>query len=288
MTLNELFLDAFQESSVGTITQPRFTFSAGDNVSAEIGTSYDRPTATFTITDVGLYQYGPETGIEFTSVEVAETDSDYNKIINENKVSNTEPLVKNGKVEVQAYGSGDTEVHGSESKTYYFKATYSYSEGDTPNTNLGTTAPLSKIPAVSDDETTSITYNAGWRQGCFYGTSKTVKSASDIDGWLIRNLSGKINSNYTSETNLLCNVGVGDTAIIIACPNDKTGPISVYNASVNAEMFNEANFKTMEVEVGGADATSASVGNYPAIYKVWYYIPAQAYSSTASLQIDLG
>ena len=47
-------------------------------------------------------------------------------------------------------------------------------------------------------------------------------------------------------------------------------------------MFNTDNFKETVIEV-------SSNNSYDKIeYNVWYYVPADAYTSTADLKIDLG
>ena len=42
------------------------------------------------------------------------------------------------------------------------------------------------------------------------------------------------------------------------------------------------------IQVGGADATASSIGNYPEDYNLWIYTPANVYSSPASLTVTLG
>lgn len=157
----------------------------------------------------------------------------------------------------------------------------------TPVNNIGTTT-TGQISAGND--TKEVSYSiTGYREGCFYGTVTTANFNKDmITSAVVRGLSKKLGANYNKKDNLAYTVPVGATAILIAVPSGKTGPTSVLNTTVNAEMFNEENFKKVTISVGGADATSTSVGDYATNYDVYYYIPANAYGSTAALQIDLG
>ena len=184
---------------------------------------------------------------------------------------------------------GDSMVVNSQTSYYGTKVACSYSKGAVPLTNTGVeyeNAQVGAGSAVNETDTQKITH---YREGCFYGavTHKNF-TADSITSDMIRNLEGKLQGNYSKKTNLTYEVPVGSTAIIIACPKGKTGPTSVLNTTVNAEMWGEDNFKAITKSVGGADATSSNIGDYSAEYTVYYYVPAGPYTSSAELQIDLG
>ena len=178
--------------------------------------------------------------------------------------------------------TADTNYKGS-------RVSIDYAQGAVPLTNTGAEYSDAQVQAGScatDTDTGAITH---YREGCFYGITKAADfSNASLTNSFIRGLN-KLSANYSATSKVL-NVTSGTTAIIIACPADKTGPKSVLNTTVNAEMWGETNFVpvTDGVIVGGADSTADSVGNYSTKYNVWVYKPAEAYSGDASLTITLG
>lgn len=190
--------------------------------------------------------------------------------------------------------SGNSMVVTSSTSYKGTSVSIDYTQGAIPLTNTGIEHANAQVQAGTctstnggagkDNGTNAITH---YREGCFYGTSSIANFDSDthLTNSLIRGLN-KLNGNYSATTKTL-SVGVGTTAIIIACPVGKSGPSSVLNTTVNAEMWGD-NFVKTTVSVGGADSTSTSVGSYATDYNVWVYKPAEAYGTAASLTIKLG
>ena len=258
-SLRSFLEGAFSQVDNNVLIAPTYSVSISGSTSAEIGTKIT-PKATVSAT-AGSYKYGTseqkKTGITYSN-------------------STLDPA------------SFKELTYTNEKQTLSVTATATRNKAtNAPINNLGETIAIPD-DIVSDTPVTATASKefTGYREGCFYGSVADVTSKDAITNWVIRNLEHKLSANYSIKNDLPHTVSAGHTAIIIACPQDKKGPTSILNTTVNAEMIE--NFKTMTLEVGGADATEASKGEYATNYTVWYYIPAESYKSTASLQIDLG
>ena len=182
--------------------------------------------------------------------------------------------------------SGSSMTVTSSTNYYGDSVSIGYAEGATPLTNTGTEYADAKVSAGTCSNSTDTGKITHYREGCFYGT---VSHNNAITSSVIRGLN-KLGGNY-SATNKTFTVPVGATKIIIACPKGKTGPSSVLNTTVNAEMWNEDNFKVSTptvISVGGADSTATSVGSYATDYNVWVFAPNDPYDSTADIKLTLG
>lgn len=163
-------------------------------------------------------------------------------------------------------------------------ATAQAAHGDstvTPVTSLGVAYPEGKYSGKT--LTLNSTTLRGYRQGCFYGTVSTSSfTVNNITSDIIRGL-GKLNAAY-SATSKTMTIPIGTTAILIACPKNKTGPINVLNTTVNAPMttlFGKGNIvKTLRVEGANNEAGEE--------YNVWMYKPTNPYGSENKLTITLG
>jgi len=179
--------------------------------------------------------------------------------------------------------TGSTSYYGSE-------VVVTYGQGAVPYTNTKVEYAASQVAAGSCNYTTDTSKITSYREGCFYGTIEDADfdPTADLNSALIRGLQNKLGAGYSSNTAKTFTVDAGSTHIIIACPkSDSYAPSSVFNNSVFAEMWSDANFVKYETQVGGADATASSLGEYATAYNVWIYKPANAYSSSASITITL-
>lgn len=275
--LEEVFEAMFvQEKNPSNPTKPSITLTLGKAGTYEAGTTVTGITYAASFND-GYYEFGPEpTGSEVAG-DWTISDSDNNTY-------------------TDLSGSLD-DIVVEDTTNFTMSASVPYSAGATPFTNKGNecTDTNKQIKAGTATKTSSAI--KGYREGCYYGTVQLAfpqNATADqvkaiVTSNVIRTLPNKLGANYAAKTGtsaLKYTVNPGDTAIIIACPAGKTGPTSVLNTTVNAEMI--TNFKTVSINVGGADATATNIGNHSISYDVYYYIPANAYSGNASLTIELG
>ena len=286
MTMSQWLIDALSETKEPTIVGPTYTLAAStittNTNTKEIGSQVTKLAWDGTFTS-GSYEYGSKsedgqtkytddgTGITATYV-MTSTNAGSLAATENGTLTLTNPIT--------IAGTSGTSCGSITGKCTWIKSPR------VPVNNVGATTS-GQIEGGSNEVTVSYSVT-GYREGCFYGTVSTANfNESMITSSVVRGLQKKTGKNYASATNLAYTVPVGATAILIAVPAGKTGPTSVLNTTVNAEMWGD-NFKKVTVEVGGADATANSVGNFAVDYDVYYFIPANAYGSTAALQIDLG
>lgn len=128
----------------------------------------------------------------------------------------------------------------------------------------------------------------GYREGCFYGPVRLSNFNEDkITNKVIRELPYRLGKEYSAEKDLECIIPSGTTAFLIAVPTGSTGPSSVINKSVGAEMWGKDLFQKKTILVGGADSTNSNSGKYAVQYDVYYYKPAYPYQNTVYLSIRL-
>jgi hypothetical protein len=152
------------------------------------------------------------------------------------------------------------------------KASATWSDAaNEPANNLGEKAE-GAIKSGNKSVTQDI-YITGYREGCFYGGTNTEVSIDTI-----RNLN-TLGENYSAKT-VKFTIEPGMDKIIIAYDASHTGPISIHNDSVNAEMI--SNFVVEDMEVPGANNFA------PITYKVMIYVPAEAYTNPANITMVLG
>lgn len=193
--------------------KPNASISANGG-SGEVGTEYTVPTATLTITDVGSYAYGPETGITFAigNVKLAEGADPASA---DNYKTNEAVMAKDSTLKLKA--SGDKVLYSDTSKSYTFSATASYSEGAIPVTNLGNAYADAQIPAgdVTIDNKT-VTFS-GYRKA-FAGGSNVVA----LDSATVRAASATKNSFASMDSQseaLEFTAAAGATKVFFAYPS---------------------------------------------------------------------
>lgn len=292
MTTSQWLIHCLAETKEPTISQPSYTLSAStittNTSNKEIGSKVTKLAWGGTWSS-GSYEYGSKIGdTKYTDTGTGITVSyvvsrDGNSI--GTSLSGTHTLT-------------NPIVIGSTSATNLGKIACTCTWSASPRTPVNNIGVATSGQIAGGSTTQEVSYSiTGYREGCFYGTVTTANFNKDmITSAVVRGLSKKLGANYSKKDNLAYTVPSGATAILIAVPEGKTGPTSVLNTTVNAEMFGEydadsqkyGNFGKVTISVGGADATATSVGSYATNYDVYYFIPANAYSSTAALQIDLG
>lgn len=263
-SLKEVWNSIYLQEKQPSVTQPSFSFSASGG-SGEVGSSFSLPTATFKVTGVGSYTYN-DTGIKFsgsiTGGENTKTFAD---------------LVTNGTVPVTTTGSITT--YADSPITFSFSGKYSYNAGNTPVTNLGNTANVSAIAAVTDKAISISCTFTGYRKmfvGCLT-SAKTSFSSDDIRGFT------KISKQATrSEQSFV--VPSGTKQIVIAYPMSLTStsltPTFKYEAL--GQWFTEENVTYIDtVYVAGAN-NAASVAYY-----VFGYTHSGTFASDTNYKIKV-
>ena len=286
MTMSQWLIDALSETKAPTIAQPTYSLSAGavttNTGNKEIGSKVTKLGWDGTFTS-GSYEYGSKSEDEQTTYTDTATGVTATYVMTSTNAGSLAASVDGTLTLTNPITISSTSSASCGSITGTCTWTKSPRK---PVNNVGAVV-AGQIESGSDEKTVSYSVT-GYREGCFYGTVSTANFTSDmITSSVVRGLQKKTGKNYASASDLAYTVPVGATAILIAVPSGKTGPTSVLNTTVNAEMWGD-NFKKVTIEVGGADATESSVGDYALDYDVYYYIPANAYGKTAALQIDLG
>lgn len=229
----------------------------------EVGTTYTLPTATLKITDVGSYEYGPETGITFAigDVKLSQGES--------NSKTNTSVMAKNSTITLQAV---DTDTHYTDnSKSYTFKGTASYSEGAIPLTNLKKEYPSAKIAAGSCSISDATATFTGWRY-LFAGGS----TAATLDSAAIRALGSKRKSSDakpSTSSYFEFTAAQGSDKVVFAYPATITGTpkFEIYTMAWGAtEGFVEQSVNVADARGTNEDGTL----NGATSYKVYVYTPA--------------
>lgn len=286
MTMSQWLIHALSETKDPTIAQPTYSLAAGaittNTGNNEIGSQVTKLAWDGTFTS-GSYEYGSKSEDEqtkYTDTATGVTATYEMTSTNNGSLANTLDGTLTLATPIVISSTSGTSCGSITGKCNWIKSPRK------PVNNVGVVVD-GQIESGSDEKTVSYSVT-GYREGCFYGTVDIANFTSDkITSQIVRGLQKKTGKNYASATNLAYTVPVGATAIIIAVPSGKTGPTSVLNTTVNAEMWGD-NFKKVVISIGGADASQSSTGNYAIDYDVYYYIPANAYGSTAALQIDLG
>lgn len=168
-TLKEFLNDAFAEVKSGTVSKPAFSLTAGGDKTAEIGTTYKLPAATFKMTSAGSYQYGPATGITVPvgSAEVSCTTAGFTT-----QTANTTAMAANSSIATAA-GTADI-TYLSTAVTYSFGAHADYTEGATPKNNIGGDDPSKKIAAGTSTATCTAKYTGVYP--AYYGFTSSPKA----------------------------------------------------------------------------------------------------------------
>lgn len=305
MSVQDVLTDMFQKELDPTTPTPTISMSLTNKGSYEIGSTV---TPSFSMTyNPGKYKYGSETYPKNNTTTNAQISACTITLSTGGTLPATpssKTLAEDGSAQTWTQKASSMVVTSS---TNYYGSSISCTHGDgaVPYTNIKNSKPALKV--TSDTITNNADTNAivHYREGCFYGAVEIsgLKSSFTTDqvkpyitANIIRNLDKKLGANYSSGKKSAFNVIKDDTIIIVACPSDKTGPTSILNTTVNAEIFGKydsttglyGNCRKFTMSVGGADSTSDWEGDYPTDYNVWYYIPDTAYDNSASITVTLG
>jgi hypothetical protein len=267
-----------QEYSTTTATNITFDkLKVGFGSNIDTATSYEELTAGGYTTNQTLTYTATSTDIADNHVK--EGDTTY-KFCAEghHTASNRYPITNLGNYLTAGSLSGET-----------FTAT---TVAESAKNDEGAVVAKGNIAASAADgiEPTAATWKiTGYREGFYFGTSATEILPANITSATIRGLTTKTEKDYATGTQNVT-IPVGAKTVIIACPATSTGVTDVLNTTVNANMnesFGVGKTPT-KVTVGGADATSTSVGSYGKEYNVWTFTPPEAYGTAANLTITLG
>lgn len=294
--LKEVWSSIFQKPTDPTVDTPTTTLTATGNTEREVGYTFNMPTATLTVTDIGSYSYGPaDTGVRFPigSLEIVQDDK------TTNKVSNNSVYTKGNTITLPAENTkGNT--YGDTAISYKFTATSKYTPDASviPVNNLGTEKPALRIGygvATADDGTIALTVSGTPKTttftGCrkmFWGTMASKPATMTSDD--IRGLSGLVDTSgsygtknangiktATGERNLT--IGTGVMRVVIAVPKGRTLSKVLDANDSNANIV--GSFKSMEVDVNGYNGYTAKT------YTVYYTDYANATTVTNTYKVTI-
>ena len=290
MSLRDLFEKAFSEEKEPKTDTPTVTLTATGNSEAEVGTTFNMPVATLTVTDIGSYTYGPaDTGVRFaaSSLKITQDDKSENSSTNsaEYKAGNTITLTASNT-------KGNT--YGDSAITYKFNATAKYTPNANviPVTNMGTEVPSLRIgygATLNDDGTITLavtntpktTTYTGFRK-MFWGTMESKPET--LTSAQVRALSGlkdsaKANGVKTSTGEKSLTIPVGAKRVVIAVPKARTLSKVLDANDSNANIV--GSFSSMKVDVEGNNGYEA------AEYTVYYIDYANATTVTNTYKVTI-
>lgn len=268
MTVSEWIKDALTEILAPKITQPNYTVTVQDvttdTMTNEIGSKINTITWS-TLFTPGWYEFGSYGNKDKFLPEVSviyHADFNGDVLFDESSegVPGGEiyPNIQITTTENTKYGHIETSV------------TWSDAAND-PANNRG--EKVDGIIRTGNKAVGADIFMTGYREGCFFGgTDKDIT----VDN--VRNLNTTGDNYKAGELQFV--VAPGMDKLLIAYDARYTGPTSIYNNSVNAEMID--NFVTEEIEIPGANAFE------PITYKIMIYEPAEAYVNPAKITITLG
>lgn len=272
MTISEWIKDALVTTQAPIIRQPSFDFSIAD-IETDTGTKEIGSNVTKikweSHFDPGFYEYGSNKDRnDFTPDLPVGYRIKYN---GELIVDTTDALAPTGEItelNYQITKVGDNDCGEFEGYCHWGTAQ------NKPVNNLG-----EEVPGQIMSSSTTLTIPCaiqGYREGCFYGGL-----VGEINVESIRALE-KTGTNYTNGKEINYIVQPGSEKFVIVYPTGQTGPTSIYNSSVNAEMWVEGNFSISTLQIPGANEYG------PVDYQVCVYEPADPYINPAELKIKLG
>lgn len=125
-------------------------------------------------------------------------------------------------------------------------------------------------------ETTEANFLAvGYREGCYFGSVK-----GELNNDLLRGLD-HLGGDYKSQE-IEFTVNKEDEYIVIACPIDCAGPISLYNITAGTEIFVGDNCEIKQMNISGANNFAS------AVYNVLIYKPAKPFKNPTKIRATLG
>lgn len=288
--LKEVWSSIFQKPTDPTVDQPTTTLTATGNSEKEVGYTFNMPTATLTVTDIGSYSYGPaDTGVRFPigGLEIKQDDKPTNKVSNDKGI-----FTKGNAITLPAENTkGNT--YGDDAITYKFTATSKYTPDANviPVNNLGTERPTLRIgynKSLAADGTLALTVSGtpktttftGYRK-MFWGTMESKPATMTSDD--IRGLSGlkdgNVNGVKTSTGEKSLAIPVGTMRVVIAVPKGRTlsQVLDVNDSSANIISA----FESVEVDVNGYNGYKAKT------YTVYYTDYAKAASIKNTYKVTI-
>lgn len=240
-----------------TRSNPSVTVTSDEDIEYEVGSSV---TLNYIASlSSGSYTYGPsDTNVTASAWEVkfnGETRTTSNGTFN--------PLVV----------KDDTKVRVS--------AVATHNAGAIPVDNLGNeitdASELTSCQIQSGTKTGYSNYVTGYRKA-FYGSKVTPVALSSSE---IR----KLTSAKASDSSVSVSIGEGSNQVIIAVPEGRVVTNVADTGAFGTDIFSE--FVHSVVSVGGADATTTSIGTNSKNYNVYVYSPktslgANTYTVTLS------
>lgn len=256
-TLRQLFEEAFSEKSVGTVTQPNYSFYVSENQEGEIGSTYILPSATFTVTSVGSYQYGSATGVG--------TGITYSGTLTGTGVADV-TFSALGNQQAATITAVGTNIYTDGTTTYSFGGSYSYTAGAIPKTNLGGTDSTEAISGKTNQPLTTQTVTFTGYNKMFVGVASKSTGFTNAE---IRALN-KINTKATRITNSSFTAYAGDKTIVIAYPTSLT----TSEPKLETQSLGTWNEQTL-VAAGTINVTDASLNTATAKqYYIYTYTPS--------------
>ena len=263
-SLQSILMDILSQRLQPTTTSPSATIlftnknangNADDEV--EIGTTYSAQFKT-TFSD-GKFTYDEVTGCQSTEATV--TFDGKTKTIAANSL--------NG-----ATGTMDSVVIDSTAKRT-FSLNYGWTASTiAPKDNLGDPAiENTTIDAASNKTATSSKGVSGYRKA--FGGSSAAKTL-EANSANIRALKSTAKSTVSSFD---VTIDADANFVMIAVPDGRKVTKVEDGNAFGTDIFSEFNQVTGTVQVGGADATTADIGDYATAYNVWTYAPSASLSA---------
>lgn len=182
MTIKAFLHDAFADKKSSVNTLPTASLTLGSIGTGEVGSTYTVPKATFKLTGVGKYEYGPATGVTIPALSATITRATSGTTAGAS-AQNDSALELNGSFDLPA-GTANEEVFTDNDKTYSYTVVARYSNGATPKNNLGEDDPTNNIKSAEfaankSGITIATTTATGYRKTFYYvGTDSSTEMGS--------------------------------------------------------------------------------------------------------------
>lgn len=245
---------------------PTLTLSGDQDKTGEAGDSYALPTVTLTVTDVGSYTYGPDTGIKFTANKLTLAQGAVASATN--KTTNSADCVAGNTLTLTAT---DTDTKYTDSaKSYTFNASGEYTQGAMPKTNLGNDYEDVRIASGTATATARTIKRTGWRNYWYgfisttsYNTIKRNTASNSVgDGTKTLIEGGAAITNKTLPT---ITAAEGDRMPVVVIPTSSGKKVT------SASMPGSLNAPVTFTKLGTVNLEGKN--GYTAVsYDVWGYI----------------
>ena len=275
MSLYDMFMDSHSTEKNPDIIEPSITsFTASPNVTKEVGTTYDLPSATLKVS-TGSYQYGSTidqkstgTGIVFSSMKITndKTADEFTSVDSNNELTGT----------IASANLSDRTVTDDQIK-FTFNATAVYPDAPRyPVTNLGNEYvgdDGSKKNITGKTLTKSATATINGFRPYFYGILNDTDALTSEKVRALTKGTGNDGGNYNSAKTIKININGTTTAkriaVLIPSSSNRVGITKVMKTDGLATEITGSYVKTAKA-VQVADAA----GNNPVDYDAYIYQPA--------------